>query len=356
MPEFVESAEFLHQSHWPISKHRAQSHVLNPRADKEDVALIVAYQNNMMVGYIGALPDYLMIPNNQTKIAWLSCWWVAPNMRKTGLGKQLLDAIIAAYEKRVILTEFTDAAERVYSQHIDLERLRPLRGYKYYFKSIAHKKVAKGGLLRHVGKPLLKIADAFVNLIWANRTGLKPFEKLQTRMVELDNVNDLDEFFQPFMQRNIFKRKVNSLNWIKNNPWVLNEPFDIAQKRKYFFTSSAKKFFCRHYVLYDKDQNVETYCMIVFNEGKLKVPYLFAKGGTIGEIADFLWHLAAKEKAEELTFYHKFLGDYLQNIKYPAFAKKETNRQFYAGNFISWYFNDESDITIADGDGDCAFL
>ena len=216
MPEFVESAEFLHQSHWPISKHRAQSHFLNPRADKEDDALVVAYQNNIMVGYIGALPDYLMIPNNKTKIAWLSCWWVAPNMRKTGLGKQLLNTIIAQYEKRVILTEFTHAAEKTYSQHIDLERLRPLRGYKYYFKSIAHKKVTQSGLSRHLNVLFFKVVDAFINLIWANRTGLKPFENIETRMVELDNVNDLDDFFQPFMQRNIFKRKVNSLNWIKD--------------------------------------------------------------------------------------------------------------------------------------------
>jgi len=340
LPQFIESAEFLHQSNWPISKHRAQSHFNNPRADKEDVALIVAYQNNIMVGYIGALPDYLMIPNNKTKIAWLSCWWVAPSVRKTGLGKQLLDAIIAAYEKRVILTEFTKSAEQVYSQHIDLERLRSLRGYKYYFKSILHKKVTQTSFFRRIKVPILKLADAFINLIWANRIGLKPFEKMQTRMVELDNVNNLDDFFQPFMQRNIFKRKVNSLNWIKNYPWVLNEPFDIAQKRKYYFASSAKQFFCRHYVLYDNDENVETYCMVVFNDGKLKVPYLFAKG----------------EKADELTFYHKFLGDYLRNIKYPCFAKKETQRKFYAGNFISWYFNDESDITIADGDGDCAFV
>jgi len=355
LPEFIQSAEFLQQKYWAISKHRALSQYNNPRADKDDVALIVAYNQDEMLGYIGALPDYLMIPNNKTKIAWISTWWVKPKERHTSLAKQLLDAIIAAYEKRVLVSGFTPQEEQIYRNHFDLEPLRPLKGYTYQFKSCKHQKIKQRNLSGLIQNAFLRIVDGVTNALWFKQSKIKKYAKHSSRLIEVDDVSDLNDFFEPFMLRNIFKRNVNTLNWINENPWVLNEPFDAEQKKKYAFDSAAKNFYCKHYVLYDEEQKVESYCMVVFNNGQLRVPYLFAKGGTIGEITDFLWHLAAKENAFELVFFHKFLGDYLESKKYPAFKKFESYRKLYAGNFISWYFSEESDVTIADGDGDSAF-
>ncbi len=41
----------------PITKHRALSYSRNPRAEEDDLVLLVAYQDNRVIGYLGILPD-----------------------------------------------------------------------------------------------------------------------------------------------------------------------------------------------------------------------------------------------------------------------------------------------------------
>ena len=45
----------------PITKHRIVSQIRNTRASKDDLALVVAFENGCIVGYGGVFPDRVYI-------------------------------------------------------------------------------------------------------------------------------------------------------------------------------------------------------------------------------------------------------------------------------------------------------
>ena len=74
----------------PITKHRAISQINNPRSDEDDVVLLIAYQDDEVVGYIGMLPDRFEIGDALHKIAWATAFWVSSRLRRQGIGTKLV--------------------------------------------------------------------------------------------------------------------------------------------------------------------------------------------------------------------------------------------------------------------------
>ena len=61
LEEYIHSSEFKNAEIIPITFHRARSQIKNPRATSENVVLIIAYNDkNEIIGYTGALPDWLL--------------------------------------------------------------------------------------------------------------------------------------------------------------------------------------------------------------------------------------------------------------------------------------------------------
>jgi hypothetical protein len=85
----------------PITKHRALSHSHNPRADKDDPVLLVAYQDSQVIGYLGILPDKIFVNNAVYKFGWLTSWWVDPSCATTGVGAILLFKALNAYQQQL---------------------------------------------------------------------------------------------------------------------------------------------------------------------------------------------------------------------------------------------------------------
>ena len=63
------SEDFWRTKTLPITKHRALSYSRNPRADEDDPVLLVAYQDNRVVGYLGILPEKFSVTALFTKWA-----------------------------------------------------------------------------------------------------------------------------------------------------------------------------------------------------------------------------------------------------------------------------------------------
>ena len=81
----------------PITKHRALSYSRNPRADEDDPVLLVAYQDNRVIGYLGILPDKIFVNDAVYKLGWLTSWWVDPSCATAGVGAILLFKALNAY-------------------------------------------------------------------------------------------------------------------------------------------------------------------------------------------------------------------------------------------------------------------
>ena len=73
---FISSEQFDSLDHIPISKHRAISQINNPRASHDDIILIAIFDKNVLLGYLGVLPDFVYDANECHKVGWLTCFWI----------------------------------------------------------------------------------------------------------------------------------------------------------------------------------------------------------------------------------------------------------------------------------------
>lgn len=74
----------------PIARHRALAQSLNPLAQPDDAALVVARQGTKIVGYLGLVPGALNTPSGRAPISYLSTWLVADEARGSGVGPGLV--------------------------------------------------------------------------------------------------------------------------------------------------------------------------------------------------------------------------------------------------------------------------
>lgn len=57
---YIDSETFQNAPVIAISKHRAASQISNPEATEDDILLLMAFENDNMVGYLGVLPDKIL--------------------------------------------------------------------------------------------------------------------------------------------------------------------------------------------------------------------------------------------------------------------------------------------------------
>jgi GNAT superfamily N-acetyltransferase len=120
----------------PLTAHRARAHAANPYAAPDDVGLLVAYERDRCVGYLGLMPGRLRIGERLEKMYWLSTWYVHPQHRNTSLGATLMLRALSL-ECDLVVTGISLEAERVYRalalrevgplEYISLTRAKPHR-------------------------------------------------------------------------------------------------------------------------------------------------------------------------------------------------------------------------------------
>src|SRR4051812_49201802 len=99
---FIQTDEFKTMPVVPISTHRALSHQANPRVEEKDVIMILAYEGEKMVGYLGVLADRIFNGTGSFKCGWLSCMWVDPTLRGKGIAKQLLATAFSNWQNHIL--------------------------------------------------------------------------------------------------------------------------------------------------------------------------------------------------------------------------------------------------------------
>ncbi len=59
LSDYLDSDEYRNSEIWPISFHRALSHINNPRLDDDDVILTIAETDGQIIGYRTVMADYV---------------------------------------------------------------------------------------------------------------------------------------------------------------------------------------------------------------------------------------------------------------------------------------------------------
>lgn len=352
---FVATDTYRQMAALPISLHRAISHAHNPRAEDEDVLLIIARENKVMVGYIGVLPDRLHFDDDRTeKGGWLSCLWIDPVQRGKGIAKLLVEAAIESWSQRILVTEFTGPAKRLYDKIGLFEDLQIKLGLRLYLRMDLAKILPPKRPLFQKICPLLKLFDRAVNLIMDIRYLFPP------PAIELpfEYVNGIDEEIEALIedqqQRQLFRRKKPELRWIVEYPWLLSAPDTDFPSEKYAFSSVDRSFNQVMIKVRNVDGRLTGFMMLSRRDRHLKVPYFYAESAAVKDMGRLIARHLKMWKINTFTTYHPSLITYFQEQRAGALFQKSIQRHY----IISRIFDHPEKYDryeIQDGDADCAF-
>jgi GNAT superfamily N-acetyltransferase len=287
----------------PISLIRAQAQSMNPHAQPDDVALLVAFYKNRCVAYHGLLPGLLKGNGNFSKIYWLVTFFVSPHYRKKGIGKLLVKEI-QRLGIDLVTTGITKGAEAVY---------------------------------RSMGfKPLGELA--FVQL----RLDRLPFpgaffrnllQYLEEKRFSYRQVPYLSERFQSAADDKpgppLFFRGIKAINWMLQHRWVVSRHEEKGGTENYFFSTVRDLFKYIALEIYSADEK-SAKGFIVYsvsckkNKTSVKILDYHFSDPSDNHIAAYFGLKYAKEfLADRIEFPEHLAGSFINRLSLPKLMKKK---------------------------------
>ncbi|HSU17080.1 GNAT family N-acetyltransferase [Longimicrobium sp.] len=225
----------------PMTVHRARSQMLNPLARPGDVAMVTAWDEGRLVGYLGLIPAVLRHDGRRTRVAWMSGFFVAPELNGRGVGRRILQAA-TALPVDIFTTLYTPTAGRVQEAAgfrvvgelayavLDLRRAAP---WNLVASRIGLGAVrASRALKRATAGPMRRLACRLL------RRGLR------APAAEWERVDQLPAGAAvPPSAEAEFERGREVLNWMVGHPWIV-EPGTLAEEPApgYYFSNVREIF------------------------------------------------------------------------------------------------------------------
>lgn len=353
--ELILSDSFQHMPVVPISTHRAISHINNPRADDDDTLMIIAYENNEMIGYLGILADTIFSNAGEPlKCGWLSCMWVNPLLRGKGIAKQLLARAFKDWKDCILVTEFTQEAKGLYDRSGGFNDLRINMGLRCYLRFNLHEVLPKKNEKYKPYKSILKLGDAIANVPNAVRLSFsKP--KLSGK-VSFEQISEIDTDLNTYIiskQQNGFERRTAAeLNWILKYPWLMQSG-PTSESERYHFSSVSDRFCNLCFKLMDQGQ-IKGYLHFTLRDGHLKIPYAYFESGQLSDVVQYIYQIMYEYGLNMLTVFHPDLVKHFETHSTPFIYLRAIKRHYIISKVLDAHFTNR-ELIIQDGDADCAF-
>ncbi len=351
---FIESDSYERMAEIPITRHRGLSHINNPANASGDVLLLIAFIDGVMAGYLGVLADDIQTGDGSAvHCGWMSCIWVSEHYRGRRIAQQLVEAALEAWDYKLIATEATPVAERLYYKTGYFTGFGTLSGLRLYRRSDLKWIMYKKGRLQSL-QALWGFADAVINCFGDLRIRNTPPLPAQYRVVIAETLpDDLHAFLGEQMRGNFFRRNAESLQWMMRYPWILKTGEAGNQPERYFFTATDAGFDFIPVAVRDGSGALCAFLLFAKRSNRLALPYCYY---TVPDavIASILRHYMHVWKVHIFTTYQHHLAAALRRYPMRVLWKKPVRRKYaIAKALLSKLGN--ADLHIHDGDGDCAF-
>jgi len=353
--EFVNSEFYNSLSVKPISKQRAYSQSRNPNASPDDIALIVALNNeNEVVGYSGILPDSISCETPK-KAFWNSCWWINKT-KGNGVAMKLFYKTLLHCNKNMVYSELTETTSKIVETMKIAYTPYKLNFYRFFLKSnFQFWLPKKNNFFVHI-KFLLKILDFFVNFCLNSLQFIfkKNFNEIS---YQFENINYIDsevvEFLKLHTKSFLLNRNKETLNWFLSSEWIVKSPDakDINSP-KYYFSSLAKQYDKQAVKIFQNNE-LKAFLLITCREGEVKIPYSYYSKNDIPLIAKFLFNYLSQSKTKSISVVNEDFVKIIENSRVNYFFKRTFPKNFALSNVFpkECVFNK----TVQDGDGDLVF-
>jgi hypothetical protein len=351
---FVQSELYQKLSLFPVTKHRALSQSANPRALPDDIALIIAYSDEMeLLGYIGAFPDILYIQEQPIRIGWNSCWWSHPQKGKPAVMK-LFAEMVKAWGENICYCDLAEEGKN-FIHLTGRYTVSTYPGYRFFYQFyLARLLPSKFKILdNQLSKAFLRFIDFCFNIptfIFKFRNS--PGDTGKYTLKETKEFSEDSALFAgQFPEYNSTRRGKKDFDWILQYPWILT---DKATREiyagKYFFSHSAESFQAYFLEIRENGQ-LKGILLLQERDGHYRAPYAFFKPKDIKCVGECLLRHLKQHKAFSFTIYHSLLCNYLKNKK--GYIKKTGIVRYSA--FPKKWGDAASNLYVQDGDGDAVF-
>lgn len=356
---YICSDSYKQSDYIAISKQRAISQQHNPRAQPEDVVLVLVYQKQVLVAYLGVFVDDLHFQTGVEHVGWLSCMWVDPKMRGKGIAKKLLQTVLEAWEYKILVTEFTPAAKGLYDRSKQFIDLAQPKGWRGYLRPNLATLLPKKSVYWEKWKPLLRLIDGILSIPNAVRLWAYPTPSIERAGYSFEYLTELDEeawmFIQTQQKGELIHRDRAELDWLLKNPWLLQAPLKDRNAKRYHFSSVASSFYFLAIKVYNAALEVVGVVILSYREGAVKLPYVYCQTG----IEEILWQLIDQHllavKATTLTIFQPTLVKVLAKRRHPFFRLRPFKRHYIIGVVLQEALDATGAIRLQDGDADAAF-
>ncbi|UCH15112.1 MAG: GNAT family N-acetyltransferase [Bacteroidales bacterium] len=359
LEEFINSDEFKKLEHIPISRLRAISNIHNPRGNKDDKLLFLAYDDDMFIGYLGAISDNLNIDNKTHKVAWLSCMWIDNNYRRQGIALKLLNHAYDIWETNLLITNYIPSSRKTFEKTGKYTELKSLPGVRGYLRfNLAEIMILKRPGLGCI-KWLLLLFDLIANVIIGIRLVFWRMAMNITR-IKIEYLNELDsetdEFIRQRSKDNLSPKDKSFFDWIKKYPWVLNTPFEDYTSRRYEFSAVDKNFDQLYIKVMNNENKMLAFLMLTVHGTHLKTPYLFFDKEYNREVRKVIYAHLLKLKVRTFTSFHPQMVEIIWSKRNPfILTRKMYHRSLITKELLAKIKNLDKYI-LMEGDGDCAFV
>lgn len=350
--EFINSEEFKHLENYPITRHRALSHINNPRSNDTDKILYIAFQNNAIIGYRLIMVDAIRVEENNEKIGWYSGVWVDPKKRGQGIAKKLVELSLKDWNNNIIFQGPVVASKNLYT-HTTLFNEVFITGLRAYARfDFEHVAAAKAPSLKPFSF-IFKTTDRFLNFFVDSFSTPK---KCPDRVQLVDEVDDeIVNLLQQHQSTNLFKREKIDFNWILKYPWVLSSDKVDPVSKRYYFSSIAKKFKLINAKFYNENKKMTGFVMFQIRDQHLSIQTAYFEPSQTKAIIDFTYYLIREHKVNFFSVYHQQLVKHIQTHPHPFIFTKTLRRGFYYSKNLAHYFKKNPQLSFEAGDGDMIF-
>ena len=351
LQEFIESDEYRNMDIIPVTYHRAQSWLKNPRLDPTDIIMYTAFEGEEFLGYRCILPDCY----GDTRFGWLSGNWVTPSRRRQGIASRLFEEAYCDWEGHLMFANYAPESKAVYDKSGHFKLFVERHGMRYYIRSAAAFLLSgRGGIFKALN-PAISLFDGLINF-WQDVRLESSLKKSKIDLLMAEPLSSMDtessEFLLKHNKLGFGQRNAEMFEWIHAYPWILTS--DTGDKR-YFFSSGAKQFKNHYLKILDTEGKMAAFLMLVRVDNRMTVPYACIGEEGLKTSIEILDHYLGINRISVFTTCNLEITSLMKNSRLPLLGKRKMAQKYYATTELLKLLPDSSHIDFQDGDGDFVF-